>query len=71
MGSGMTYNRFARRVLTPWSVTSGARFLTFWVVQEPNLTGSRLAMLVDLLASGADVFSGGEMEVVLESAPRP
>ncbi|OCH87664.1 hypothetical protein OBBRIDRAFT_137503 [Obba rivulosa] len=38
--------------------------------KEPNLTPSRLSLLIDSLASGAEVFSGaggvGEMEVVLE-----
>lgn len=46
------------------------------IKQEPGLTNSRLAMLIDSLASGADVYSsatptGGngvnEMEVVLDS----
>ncbi|KAF8169056.1 hypothetical protein K438DRAFT_1983631 [Mycena galopus ATCC 62051] len=42
-------------------------------VKEPNLGASRLALLIDSLASGADVFSStaqgseiNEMEVVLE-----
>ncbi|KAJ7062799.1 hypothetical protein C8F01DRAFT_1251610 [Mycena amicta] len=63
-----------------------ARFRTFWMasvadgfkddleqirVKEPNLGQSRLALLIDSLASGADVFSStadgvNEMEVVLE-----
>jgi hypothetical protein len=36
--------------------------------QEPNLTKGRLAVLIDSLAAGADVYAGadaGEMEVVL------
>ena len=44
--------------------------------QEPNLGPSRLALLIESLASGADVFSsnsvGGcvnEMEVVLDQLP--
>ena len=43
--------------------------------QEPGLTQSRLAMLIDGLSSGADAFSSGpskngrvnEMELVLEA----
>jgi len=44
--------------------------------KEPNLGASRLALLIDSLASGADVFTSSrpgdsqainEMEVVLES----
>jgi hypothetical protein len=42
--------------------------------QEPNLGSSRLALLIDSLASGADVFTStaqtddqiNEMEVILE-----
>jgi len=46
------------------------------IFQEPNLGTSRLSLLIDSLASGADVFVSGshkeqkdninEMEVVLE-----
>lgn len=45
-------------------------------MKEPGLTTSRLAMLIDSLASGADVFpsmtssgssGANEMEVVLDS----
>ena len=45
--------------------------------QEPNMNPSRLALLIDSLASGAEVFSSSvrpgtddvnEMEVVLEGA---
>ncbi|GBE85450.1 predicted protein [Sparassis crispa] len=65
------------------------RFRKFWMAsvadtfqddleeirKEPNLTTSRLSLLVDALASGADVFTShagngndiNEMEVVLES----
>ena len=35
--------------------------------KEPNLTTSRLALLIDSLASGADVFNTDEMEVVLDA----
>ncbi|KAJ7815965.1 hypothetical protein B0H14DRAFT_2845865 [Mycena olivaceomarginata] len=62
-----------------------ARFKKFWMasvadgfkddleeirVKEPNLGSSRLGLLIDSLASGADVFSStadiNEMQVVLE-----
>ncbi|KAJ7200979.1 hypothetical protein C8J57DRAFT_1412827 [Mycena rebaudengoi] len=66
-----------------------AKFKTFWMasvadgfkddleeirVKEPNLGSSRLALLIDSLASGADVFTStaqtddqiNEMEVILE-----
>ena len=49
------------------------RLSVFVGVQEPNLGPSRLALLIESLASGADVFSSSsadgsvnEMEVVLD-----
>ena len=49
-------------------------FLTLVQCQEPNLNPSRLSLLIDSLASGADVFSSSrseksainEVEVILE-----
>ncbi len=52
-----------------------ARITDVCLQQEPNLTTSRLAMLIDSLAAGGDVFTSSrvepdsgmaEMEIVLE-----
>ena len=63
--------RFARRVRLLWQFGSSSD-----IAQEPNLSTSRLSLLIDSLASGADVFSASsqpdgsqinEMELVVGS----
>lgn len=69
----MTSIPFVMCASAPFHDTTIA-LLTLYFTKEPNLTQSRLTLLIDSLASGADVYSSSsgpdgkrtnEMEVIL------